>query len=366
MNFLFFFIHPSKFHLFCHTINTLKNKGHVVEIIVTTKDVLEDLVKTEGWEYKNIFPEGRKIKWLLAKLSAGINLFRTLYRLWRYIGKEKYDLFITDDLLTFIGKIKRVPTFLFQDDDITAVPESKIVLATADYIIAPYCTNFERYNDKKIGFSGFKASAYLHPNHFQPDITILKKYLPIDCRLFIIRTVFLASTHDVGKQGLSDEKIISLINLLEKYGKVIISSERHIPDEIERYKLPILAKEFMHLIAYADLFISDSQTMSLEAGYLGTPYIRFNDFVGKINYLEEMENKYKLGFGVSTSETDLLFEQVKALIMQKDLKEEWQNRRRKMLQETIDLSAAMVWLFENYPESIKKLENNPQYLERFK
>ena len=366
MTFLFFLVHPSKFHLFRNTINILKQKGNNVDLAITSKDVLEELVKEEGWDYTNVFPEGRKIKWLLAKLSAGINLFRTLYRLRKYIGDKKYDLFITDDLLTFIGKIKKVPTFLFQDDDITAVPESRILLATADYLIAPNCADFKRYNDKKIGFSGFKASAYLHPNHFKPDITIFKKYIPNDCKLFIIRTVHLASTHDVGKQGLSNEILKYLINIFEKYGKVVISSERQIPEELERYKMPILAKEFMHLMAYADLFISDSQTMSLEAGYLGTPYIRFNDFVGKINYLEEMENKYSLGYGISTSETDLLFEKVKELVALKDLKKEWQNRRKKMLSETIDLSAAMVWLFENYPESIKELEHNPQYLERFK
>ena len=45
MNYLFFFVHPSKFHVFKKTINHLKNNGHNVEILITSKDVLEELVK---------------------------------------------------------------------------------------------------------------------------------------------------------------------------------------------------------------------------------------------------------------------------------------------------------------------------------
>ncbi len=144
MNYLFFLVHPSKFHLFRFTINELIKKGHSVKILIISKDVLEDLVKAEGWDYHNIFPEGRKIKGLNPKISAVINTFRTLIRLNKYASKEMYDLYITDDLLTIIGRIKSVPTFLFQDDDITAVPESVLVLSTAKYILAPIFTNFKK------------------------------------------------------------------------------------------------------------------------------------------------------------------------------------------------------------------------------
>ena len=63
MNYLFFFVHPSKFHLFRNTINKLKNHGHNVDIVITSKDVLQALLIKEGWEYTNIFPKGRKMKY---------------------------------------------------------------------------------------------------------------------------------------------------------------------------------------------------------------------------------------------------------------------------------------------------------------
>ncbi len=34
--------------------------------------------------------------------------------------------------------------------------------------------------------------------------------------------------------------------------------------------------------------------MIAEAAVLGTPSIRFNDFVGKLGYLEDLEHKYGL------------------------------------------------------------------------
>ena len=48
-------------------------------------------------------------------------------------------------------------------------------------------------------------------------------------------------------------------------------------------------------MVFASLYIGDSQTMSAEAGILGTPFVRFNDFVGRINYMTEMEDVYELG-----------------------------------------------------------------------
>lgn len=366
MNFLFFFVHPSKYHLFRFTINQLITNNHKVKVLITSKDVLEPLIKNENWDYKNIFPEGRKIKHIPTKLGATINTFRSLYRLNKNISKDKYDLFITDDLLTFLGKLKRVPTILFQDDDISAVPESVLLLAAANHILAPNCTNFGKFNNKKIGIMGFKASGYLHPNKFIPDNKVIGKYNLADKRYFIIRLVSLAATHDVGKKGLTNSDIELIINKLEKKGDVIIISERNVSEHLKKYCMKIEPVDLMHLINWAELFISDSQTMSMEAAFLGTPYIRFNDFVGRISYLDELENTYKLGFGIQTKDKERLFSKIDELIEIKDLRSRWEFKRKTLLDETIDLSNFMIWLFENYPESIQTLKKYPEYQFNFR
>ena len=40
----------------------LTQNGHNIDILITSKDVLEDLIINEGWSYTNIFPKGRKLK----------------------------------------------------------------------------------------------------------------------------------------------------------------------------------------------------------------------------------------------------------------------------------------------------------------
>ena len=62
--FLFFLVHPAKFHFHKVQINELNKRGHKVDVVIIKKDILEELVKSEGWNYKNIYPEGRKIKFL--------------------------------------------------------------------------------------------------------------------------------------------------------------------------------------------------------------------------------------------------------------------------------------------------------------
>lgn len=350
MRFLFFFVHPSKFHVFRITINELIRRGHQIEVLITSKDVLEELVKSEGWDYSNIFPEGRKIDGLPPYISSGINTLRTVYRLYRYTKKRKYDLFITDDLLVYLGKLFKVPTIVFTDDDLSITKQFALILSPATKILAPEITDLQKYNSKKIGFPGYKELAYLHPNVFRPDWKFLTFLDSHDQKFFILRLVSLRSYHDVGKKGLSDNQVFKLISILEPRGKVFISTERPLPNNLEKYRINIDPKDILHALAFAEIFIGDSQTMTSEAAVLGTPTIRCNDFVGKINVMEEKEIKYGLSFNFLPSDFERLIEKVEEILEDETCKFKFQKRRDTMLEDKIDLSAFMVWLFENYQE----------------
>lgn len=280
MKYLFFFVHPSKFHVFRHTINYLKKKGHQVDIVITKKDVLEELVENEGWEYTNIFPNGRRIQNIHSYLSAAINFFVTILRLYKYVRNKKYDLFITDDLLVYIGKLKNVPSIVLIDDDLRVVRQFSLILRMATYCLSPIITDLGVYNAKKIAFDGYKELAYLHPNHFFPDYNIIKSFNPEGERYFIIRLVLLKSYHDVGKKGLSNDNIRYLVNKLKNYGRVFISSERILPADLIKYQLKLKPNDIAHALYFAEMYIGDSQTMSSEAAILGVPTFRINDFAG--------------------------------------------------------------------------------------
>lgn len=98
---------------------------------------------------------------------------------------------------------------------------------------------------------------------------------------------------------------------------------------------------------HADLYIGDSQTMAAEAAVLGTPSIRFNDFVGEISYLEELEHKYQLTFGIRTSDPGKLLNKISDILQIPNVKEKWNSRREKLLNDCTDLTELLVKIAEN-------------------
>jgi predicted glycosyltransferase len=106
--------------------------------------------------------------------------------------------------------------------------------------------------------------------------------------------------------------------------------------------------------------------MAAEAGVLGVPFVRFNDFVGRIGYLRELEDVYKLGYGIKTNEVEKLYKTVSDLIKMQDRAEVFAQRRQKMLSEKIDYAQFLTWFIENYPQSAQIMRENPDYQYKFK
>ena len=331
MKILFFFVHPSKFHLFRYTINQLIKNGHDVEITIITKDVLEQLVKGEGWKYTNIFPEGRRIEGLPILLSTSINFIKTIWRLLKFTAGKKYDLFVTDDCLTIIGKLKSIPSLYFTDDDITVVPEYSLLMKPATHIIAPNCTELGSFSKKKLGFKGYKELAYLHPDYFTPDIEKIKTFNPSLKPFAILRLVSLTASHDRDKKGISDTDLQKIISMLSTKYEIYISAERALSKDFEKYRLQIPPENIAHVLYFAELFIGDSQTMSSEAAVLGTPTIRINDFVGKISVMEEKETKFDLYYGFKPKDFNKIRDKIEILMQEPDLKKKWADKKKKML-----------------------------------
>lgn len=366
MKYLFFLSHPAHFHLFKHSIEKL-NKDHDVKIVTKSKDILSELIEREGWSYTNVQQKEKKANSKLKILVKSISgLIVRDFNLFKIAKKFKPDLMIgTEWAIVHVGKLLRIPSIVVNEDDTIATPENKFFYPFAKTLLLPNCCDTDLWEKKKVSYSGYHELAYLHPNNFVPDINILKKY-NINNPYFIIRLVKLTASHDSGKFGFENELLIELIKILEEHGQVFITSEKKLDKELEQYRFSINPIDMHHILAFAKIYIGDSQTMAAEAGVLGTPFIRFNDFVGKIGYLNELENKYKLGFGFKTDQQDLMIEKIKKLLNTPNLIEEWQKRRQKMLSDKIDVTAFMVWFIENYPESVRIMKENPDYQYRFK
>lgn len=348
MRFLFFLVHPAKFHFHKHQIHGLKERGHEVDVIITKKDILEELVRNEGFEYQNIFPEGRKIPGLHVYLAAGISLIRTVFRLLRYTWGKKYDLFI-GDLLTIVGRLKRVPSLYPTDDVLRQVPEQAVFLSTCDHIVAPAITDLERFNRKKIPYRGIKALAHLHPSLFTPDPTRLLDELKGQ-PYFIIRCVGFTATHDIAKEGIGDDILEGLVERLAPHGQILISSERTLPERFRKYQKSFNKNDISHFMAHAELLIADSTTMCSEAAVLGTYAIEYDNYFHEIEQMIELDEEYGLIKCIQPPDRDALFGAVDRFFDDPAVKGGLHQRRARYLEECEDVNQFLIELFEAYPE----------------
>jgi len=363
--------HPAHYYLFKFIYLKLISKGHDVRYVIKEKDILEKLLLSEKVAYTKISQKKNVKGSFSIVLKGGIELLQRDLKLLKYVREFVPDIMMgTDIAITHIGKLMRLPSFVYNEDDFEINKFfCKSSYPFANFIVAPAYTSVGKYGSKKISYNGIQKMAYLNPKYFSPDKRVLQDLkVSTDENFFIIRLISLTSAHDIeGKHKGIDLKLTKeIINYLEKYGKVFISSEDVLPRELLKYQLKISPNNMHSVMAFASLFIGDSQSMCAEAGILGTPFIRFNDFVGKIKYLSDIEDNYKLGWGVKTNEPMRIFEIIKELFLIKNYKKEWDKRGKKLFDDKIDLTAFSVWFIENYPNSIKIMKGNPNYQYNFK
>lgn len=342
---LFYLGHPAHFHLFKNVMLSLPEKEYTVAI--KSKDVLEKLLTEHGIKYINVDTKSalKKDKTKLDILSAFAG------RMWTLAGvirKNKIQILAGSAAeLGVLGKLMNKTSCIFFEDDFEKVkPFAKIAGPTAEYLICPDCCSAWKWNNKKTGYNSYHELAYLHPDHFTPIESKVSSLFDLTKRNFILRFSELGAYHDVGKTGITDELALELIDLLSPHGNIYITSERPLAPKFEKYRIAIKASDIHHALFYADMFIGDSQTMTAEAAVLGTPAVRFNDFVGELSYLEDLEHTYGLTYGIRTADAEKLPLKIKELLAIPDLKKEWEVRRTKMLQDKCNFAFWMQQFLE--------------------
>ena len=356
--------HPAQFHFFKNIIENLRKDGHEVKILLKTKDILEQLVQETGYDYINIQKQVRKNNYFsIAKAS----LARTFAML-KIAHNYRPNMIIgTDASVAQVSKLLRIPGITVLEDDIEIITKmAKLAFPFSDSIVVPSVCRVGKWEAKKIPYYGYMKLAYLHPNRFTPDEAIVKKYISEE-KYCIVRLAQLTAFHDVGINGLNVDLVSNIISQAKEHGyRIYISSESELDESLKEYQLTIQPTDMHHIMSFASLIISDSQSMSVEAAMLGIPSLRFSDFSGRIRVLEELEHKYGLTYGIKTNNPQELCKKTAEFFTMPSLRETFQKRRQKMLDEKIDVTAFFVWFIENYPESKETMKRNPDYQYNFK
>jgi len=348
--------HPKQVHIRKNIINNLVEDGHEVKIVTWDKDITSYLLNVYGFKYEII---GKNYKGLMKKAYG---MLKSDFKLFKIAKRFKPDILVWGSpYLAHVSKLIGKPHIDFTDTE-HAKLATLISFPFSDVICTPSCYRGKIDPKKHVMYNGYEELAYLHPNYFKPDPGVLDDLgLSKEDRFIIIRFVSWRASHDVGQHGFELRKLQIFVKELEKFGKVLITSEAELKKDFEKYKIKVPPEKMHDLLYYATMYIGEGATMASESAILGTPAIYVNTL--RLGCLDEKEKRYGLVYNFSNSKTAQKDALAKAVELLEDgnQKSKWQRKREKLLSEKIDVTKFMTDFIENHPESFEKWEvNNPK------
>lgn len=334
--------HPGHVHHFKNMIWQLENKGHQIQICAIDKEVAIDLLNTYGFNYCVLGVN--RGKGIVGKIPL---LIESELKMFNVAKKFKPDLFISrgSPISAHVSKLFRKPSISFNDTEHSTLVDS-IVFPFVDTILTPSVFKRE-FGKKQIRYDGYHELAYLDPNYFTPNPEVLNELgLSEDDTFIILRFVSWGASHDVGQHGIQNK--IEFVKELEKYGRVLITSEAELEPELEPYKIKVSPEKLHDLLYYATLYIGEGATTASECAVLGTHAIYVNTL--RLGYMDEEEEKYDLVYNYSDPESMErdAFDKAKELLKNPNLRQEGQNKRGKLLADKINVTKFMVDFIEQY------------------
>ncbi len=329
--------HPAHVHFFKYFVWEAEKLGHKILVTATRKDIAFRLLDEYGIKYENLGSYGTSIYSKLANLP--LKDLATLKVARRFdpdvmLGVASHRICHTAFLL---GK----KAYVFDDTEHAAL-EILLYKPFATKIFTPDCF-YKELGPKQVRYPGYHELAYLHPARFAPDPGLLKEAGLAEGEAFsIVRFVSWDASHDLGQRGIAMALKIRAVEALAQYGRVLITSEKVLPAELEQYRYSISPGKIHHFIAQAALVFGESATMCSEAAVLGTHAI-FCDFNGR-GYTDEEENRYGLVFNFRLDEESVkrAIGRAEELLSDPDLRIKGQEKRARLLKDKIDVTGYML------------------------
>lgn len=351
--------HPAHVHYFKNFIKIMSSKGHVFFLTSRNKEMAQYLLEKEGIEYTD---RGAGKKTAFGKI---VYMFTANAQLLKHAVKFNPDIFIgfANFYTAQISSLIRKPSIIIDDTE-NGKFQQMFYRPFANFILSPstFSKNFGKNHFK---FNSYLELAYLHPEFFNPCFEELKELgLKENEKFTFCRFVSWNANHDYGHSGISTQNKIKAVKEFSKYGKVFISSENEIPDEIKEYKINLAPEKIHHLLSFSSLVYGESATMASESAVLGTPAI-YIDNVGR-GYTNEQEEKYGIVFNYNESNSSQVSSIIKGCEILSNSKIEFKKRSEKILTDKINFTNFLIWFIESYPKSKVTLIENPSFIENMK
>lgn len=341
MNILFDINHPAHVHFFRNAISALKQQGHRVWVTAREKEMTTVLLRQYRIPHLVVshMDKGR------AGLAKELILHES--RVLRLIRREAISvvLAIGGTFMVHACKMLGIPSLVFYDTE-NAKLQNAITYPFAAKIFTPTCYE-GNIGPRQVRYAGYHELAYLHPNHFTPDPTVLDA-LGVDPgdTYSVVRFVGWGASHDAGHSGLTAASKRRALGVFGQYGPVFITSEKGLPEDLKSYSLPIDFNRIHDALYYASLCYGESATMASESCVLGTPAI-YIDNEGR-GYTNEQEKRYGAVFNFTESPLDqsASIEKGIEILADPSSKDQWALKRKQLLAEKIDVTEMIIGLID--------------------
>ena len=328
---------PAHVHVYKHAVSELERRGHDVLVAGRDYSVTEALLSYYDLPYE-----------LYGYCDTSKrSLFGNLPR--HYLNIARLSRRFDPDLVFGMGSYS-AHSSLLSDARVILLRDSepdgldyRLARPFADAVLTPASFR-EDLGDGHYVFSGFKESAYLHPDVFSPDPGV-RAHLGLGPRdpFAILRLNAFGSHHDVGARGFGADERRLLIERLARDATVLVSDEAGDADlqGLPARPFDVHPARYHHALEQADLVVADTQTTVTEAALLGTPAIRSNSFVGE----DDMGNFLALeaaGLLRNVPSVSGVLSTVDELLGDPGLATTWERRRDAFVEGTANLTEVLV------------------------
>lgn len=329
--------HPAHVHLFRNAAAEWLNRGHEVLLTWTDKAVVRQLIEAYNLPNERAFVRADNA----SKIDLARELLQRTTKLLAISRRFKPDVLISTGSPTAAAAATtlRKPHFAFDDTE-DSIGQAWLYRPFTKAICVPDCF-MGSFGEKEVRYAGYHELAYLHPNRFTPNPIKIHPLLSNE-RYFVLRFISWEAAHDSGAWGFSEAGKRRLIDLLGRFGRVVLSEEKSPPRLLAKGDQPevVLSADAMHdLLAYATLYVGEGVTAASEAAVLGTPSILVNS--REMGYIKEQAERYGLGYRL-TNEDEVLAK-ISRMLAQPDLKNVWYCRQQVMLRDKVDVTT---WILD--------------------
>ncbi|MEW6264408.1 MAG: DUF354 domain-containing protein [Thermodesulfobacteriota bacterium] len=333
--------HPAHVHFFRGAIGLWRQRGHRVTITSRRKDIAADLLARYGLEHQDLGPARRGL------LGLGRELLARNARLAGVVRKARPDVMaaIGGIFIAQVGRLLGVPSVVFTDTE-NATVSNRLTFPFATAVVTPDCYESPTPRAKHVTYPGYHELAYVHPRRFTPDPRALELFgLEPGQDFILLRLVGWTAGHDLTDRGFG--ALEPVVERLNRYGRVLISSERDLPAGLAGLRLTDHLDKVLHLQAFTRLLIGESATMASECACLGVPAVFVS--TSTRGYTNEQGRRYGLVF--TYSQPGVMQEQALAKaeeILGQPKDDRWRRRAEKLLADKIDVTEFIVEVVERH------------------